>query len=427
MGGPPGPEPLLAHSAVVPHEYSLPVTDLARARLFAVSGRLWRHRAEGEQEFGALAYFHRAPAKAYPRPPRWSTVDPRRYARFPYLKDASAFLREKGITLGDLLTEDAYRTARARGLERVLVALEKGDKAPLEERALHTDVEVLTEVLAYPVARMLVSAIADPYLIRRYALTEAVWAQMRLSIEDPAFVADLAGELGLDLRAGGSGLRVHFTDFLRHTSTMREKEWKLINQVVDGGYVRLSRERALRVLRNAVQRKIESELPLPVNDSVLEAFRRDSQNLKAILASRKERFKAEELGKVSITRFPPCMYNLLASIQNHENVPHTGRFAIVTFLHHIGLSNEEIFKVFGDVPDFAADVTRYQIDHITGTTSATEYSTPECATMKSYGICPGGDLLCHQPWMRHPLTYYRRKPKWINSGGATSRPLAGAP
>src|SRR5438093_8621373 len=76
LGGPPGPEPLLAHSAVVPHEYSLPVTDLARARLFAVSGRLWRHRAEGEQEFGALAYFHRAPAKAYPRPPRWSTVDP---------------------------------------------------------------------------------------------------------------------------------------------------------------------------------------------------------------------------------------------------------------------------------------------------------------------------------------------------------------
>ena len=121
------------------------------------------------------------------------------------------------------------------------------------------------------------------------------------------------------------------------------------------------------------------------------------------------------------------MYNLLASIQNHENVPHSGRFAIVTFLHHIGLSNEEIYKVFGDVPDFAADVTRYQIEHITGTTSATEYSTPECATMKSYGLCPGGDLLCHQPWMRHPLTYYRRKPKWIMSGGATSRPLAESP
>jgi DNA primase large subunit len=352
-------------------------------------------------------------------------VDPRRLARFPVLKEASAFLRGQGITLSDLLREDAYRRARARGLDRVLVALEKGDKAPLEEPPLRTDVEVLTEILAYPVARMLVSAIADPYLIRRYALTEAVWAQMRLSIEDAPFVISLAGELGLDLRGEDGGFRVHFTDFLRHTSSMREKGWKLINQVVDGGYVRLSRERALRLLRNAVQRKIESELPLPVNDEVLEAFRRDAQELKAMLASRKERFKAAELGKVSITRFPPCMYNLLASIQNHENVPHTGRFAIVTFLHHIGLSNEEIFKVFGDVPDFAADVTRYQIDHITGTISATEYSTPECATMKSYGICPGPDALCLT--IRHPLSYYRKKPRWIKSGGATSKPLAGAP
>ena len=97
----------------------------------------------------------------------------------------------------------------------------------------------------------------------------------------------------------------------------------------------------------------------------------------------------------------------------------------MTFLHHIGLSNEEIYKVFGDVPDFAADVTRYQIDHITGTTSATEYSTPECATMKSYGICPGPDALCMT--IRHPLSYYRKKPRWLKTGSATSRPLAGAP
>ena len=335
------------------------------------------------------------------------------------------FLKDRGITLPDLLSDDAYRRARVRGFDRVLLALEKGDKAPLEEPPLHSDVEVLTEVLAYPVARMLVSAIADPYLIRRYALTEAVWGQMRLSIEDAPFVMSLASELGLDLRPGAGGFQVHFTDFLRHTSTMREKEWKLINQVVDQGYVRLPRDRALRVMRNAVQRHIESELPRPVNDEIIRALRRENEQVKTLLASRKERFKAAELGKVSITRFPPCMYNLLASIQNHENVPHTGRFAIVTFLHHIGLSNEEIYKVFGDVPDFAVDVTRYQIEHITGTTSATEYSTPECATMKSYGICPGPDALCLT--IRHPLSYYRKKPRWLRSAAATSRPLAGSP
>jgi len=107
------------------------------------------------------------------------------------------------------------------------------------------------------------------------------------------------------------------------------------------------------------------------------------------------------------------MYNLLAQIQNHENVPHMGRFAIVSFLHHIGMNNEEIYRVFGDVPDFAADVTKYQIEHITGTTSATEYTPPECSTMKSYGICPGPDRICLR--IRHPLSYYRIK-------GRESRP-----
>ena len=352
-------------------------------------------------------------------------MDTRRLARFPYLREASAYLKEKGIDISDVLGDEAYLRVRARGLVRVLIALEKGDKATLEDPPLHREEEVLPEILAYPVARMIVSCIADQYLIRRYALTEAVWAQARLVHEDGPFIAALAANLGLDLQPANGGFRIHFADFLKHTNTMREKEWKLINQVVDMGYVRLPRDRALRVMRNAVQRHIESELPRPVNDKIIQALRTETQMVKTLLASRKERFKAEELGKVSITRFPPCMYNLLASIQNHENVPHTGRFAIVTFLHHIGLGNEEIFKVFGDVPDFAVDVTRYQIEHITGTTSATEYSTPECATMKSYGICPGPDALCLT--IRHPLSYYRKKPRWLTSGGATSRPLAGSP
>jgi DNA primase large subunit len=71
------------------------------------------------------------------------------------------------------------------------------------------------------------------------------------------------------------------------------------------------------------------------------------------------------------------------------------------------LGNEEIYRVFGDVPDFAADVTRYQIEHITGTSSPTEYTPPECSTMKSYGICPGPDRICLT--IKHPLSYYRIK------------------
>jgi len=325
-------------------------------------------------------------------------------AKYPFLREASAYIRAEGISLEDLLSDPAYGRARSVGKARVLESLERG---PAEARVAIATGDQFAHLLAYPVARILVSAIADTYLIRRYALREAVAAEARLASDSDDAVLHLANQLGVDLRREDGAFRLHFADFLRHTHTMRETPWKLINQRLNRGYIALRREKAVRVLRNAIQRRIEEGLPLPVNDGILEAFRADVRDIRAKLDEKKATFKAEEVGRVSITRFPPCMYNLLAQIQNHENVPHMGRFAIVSFLHHIGMNNEEIFRIFGDVPDFAVDVTKYQIDHITGTTSPTEYTPPECSTMKSYGICPGPDRICLT--IRHPLSYYRVK------------------
>ncbi len=353
-------------------------------------------------------------------------ADLRVLAKYPFVGEAARYARDRGIELADLLSSRTYDRVRALGIDRVRSALEEG---VVPDRAAVGEAEALAELLSYPVARIVASCIADPYLNRRYAIAEAKRAHGRMAIEEAEFLEFLARELDVDLRREDGAdrtFRVHFTDFLKHTRSMRDPGWKLINQPVDRGYVVLPRDKAVRLLQNAVQGRIESELPLPVNDEILATFRPQTVELKALLAQKKERFKAQELGKVSITRFPPCMYNILAAIQNHENVAHQGRFAIVAFLHHIGLSNDEIFRVFGDVPDFAADVTRYQIDHITGTISPTEYTPPECSTMQSYGLCPGGDALCHEPWMHHPLTYYRRKPTWLK-GAAKSAPPAGPP
>jgi DNA primase large subunit len=325
-------------------------------------------------------------------------------SKFPFLREAAAFIRSEGVSLEEVLTEPAYARARSLGKTRVIEALDKG---PSSGRVAIDPADQLGSLLAYPVARILVSANGDTYLIRRFALREAIEAESRLEVESDDFVVHLASQLGLDLRREDGGFRLHFADFLRFTNAMRDAPWKLINQPLDRGYVHLRRAKALRVLRNAVQRHIEEGLPLPVNEEIERAFQGDLAEIGGLLEAKKASFKADDIGKVSILRFPPCMYNLLAQIQNHENVPHMGRFAIVSFLHHIGLSNEEIFRVFGDVPDFAADVTKYQIDHITGTSSPTEYTPPECSTMKSYGICPGPDRLCLQ--IKHPLSYYRIK------------------
>jgi len=348
-------------------------------------------------------------------------MDVRTLARYPFFKESGQLIRDKGISLEDLVGDIALERARLMGKRRVLAALEKGE---VPEAPFASEQEALLELLSYPVARMLVASVQDPYLTRRYALSEAVAANSRLQREEVAFIEGVAKELEVDLRRENGSARMYFADFLRYTNQMRSKTWKLINQIVDGGYVVLTKEKAIRILQNAIQRKIEKELEeMAVNDLILKGFHDQLRDIREIVAEKKAKFKAEDLGKVRITRFPPCMYQLLAMVQAGENVPHTGRFAIVSFLHNLGMSNEEIFNVFATVPDFDERKTGYQIEHITGKISSTEYTPPECATMKSYGLCPGPDETCLR--IRHPLSYYRLKARMEGKKNVGSPPRKG--
>jgi len=108
-------------------------------------------------------------------------------------------------------------------------------------------------------------------------------------------------------------------------------------------------------------------------------------------------------------------------------VPHTGRFAIVSFLHTIGLNADKIMELFSTAPDFDASKSEYQVRHITGEISGTEYSPPECSTMKSYGICYNPDRLCQQEWMTHPLKYYRSTKRRKDRSGAQTPPHPNEP
>ena len=115
------------------------------------------------------------------------------------------------------------------------------------------------------------------------------------------------------------------------------------------------------------------------------------------------------MGKLTLAFLPPCLKNLMAMAQRGENISHSGRFTLATFLHHVGAPNEDILELFANSPDFDEGMARYQIEHLTGVTSGKEYTPPECGTMKSNGNCFEPDNLCSKDWMSHPLKYYRTK------------------
>ena len=142
-------------------------------------------------------------------------------AKYPFVQEASAFIRAEHVTLEELLSEPAYARARAIGRARVVEALEKGPDA---NRVAIAPADQLSQLLAYPVARILVSALEDTYLTRRFALREAIAAESLLEQDSDDAVLHIAAQIPMDLRREDGGFRIHFSDFLRFTSTMRDTE-----------------------------------------------------------------------------------------------------------------------------------------------------------------------------------------------------------
>ena len=358
-------------------------------------------------------------------------LDQKTAARYPFLKESADLLRQKGVTLDSLISSLAYERARTLGKERVLEAVEF---AKVVERPIATEMDALNELLSYPVARMLVSCLGDEKFVRRYAIAEAKLANARLSGEverakessvkrgrtpppvdgGADFVMRVAKELGLQVHTVGDSLAVDLSDYLRFSSAIKSRSWKLVNQDVRDGKTIVDEKRLVRLIEQMITEKIVSELPLPVTDSIIESLADDVEEIGRFLEQKRAEQPKKDFGRVSIVRFPPCMRKLLEMIRAGENVPHTGRFAIVAFLHTLGMDSETILSTFATSADFDESKSRYQIQHITGEISGTEYTPPECSTMKSYGICFDPDSLCDKEWMGHPLKYYRlkgRKPR----------------
>jgi len=332
-------------------------------------------------------------------------------AKFPFLKEAGAILRDKGVTLEQLVSGVAYERARYQGAQRVAEAIH--DKS-IDDHPMTSQADAMVELLSYPVARMIVSAVADPAVVKRYAIAEGKKANERLRDANVGFLMKVADELKVDVKQENGGFSVDFADFLRFSTTMRSKAWKLVNQKIRNGQVLVPPHRLRRMIEQVITDKISSELPLEVNDAILERFAPTIGEIRETVRKELEERKQQGFGRLSIVRTPPCMRKLLEMTRAGENVPHSGRFALVAFLHTLGMDSEDILETFATSPDFDERKSRYQVDHITGEISGTEYTPPECSTMKSYGICFNPDELCKR--IRHPLSYYRLKGKMLRSG-----------
>ena len=332
-------------------------------------------------------------------------MDSLQAARYPFLSGSAQYAEENSADIESLIKSPSYESARKRGLERVLSAI---SQYKVSDVSLLQEYDRLMEVLSYPYARMIVSCVNDRFLTKRYALAEA--SRMNdLLLNDRRSEMAVAEELEVRSTVDSEGMiSMHFSDYLRFSHVMKAVEWKLINTDLKDGFVRLSSDRFDRLLQNALQERIEAELPLNMPDGFRKAMRGDTDHVSMILSDTKKKLSPTGGGGMNPDYLPPCIKAILASAQNGVNLPHSARFALVSYLHALGLSYEQIIGLFAQSPDFDESKSSYQIKHITGEERGGEgYTPPECATMKTNGICFDPDNLCAK--INHPLSYYRIK------------------
>ncbi len=265
-----------------------------------------------------------------------------------------------------------------------------------EETALKFYAAAKFAVLSYICARSIASQLED-WARMKFAVSEASYYASLLRNESDAVVRLVAADLGVKLR----NWDVHVSSYVRASSRIRAAEWRLVNRTLRGGYVVTTRREVERIIEELLRQRL-SEKVAAIVDAGDVARRISKREVKV------------ELGSVDAECFPPCMKQIIAQLQRGENVPHTARFAVTSFLLNIGMSVDEIIELFKTAPDFDEEKTRYQVEHIAGERGkGVEYTSPSCDTMRTYQNCVAD---CGVP---HPLIYYRNCKKQRMKRGRT--------
>jgi DNA primase large subunit len=229
-----------------------------------------------------------------------------------------------------------------------------------------------------------------------------------LQDEDPEIKQFIRRSIGLP----ETGTEISIVDYIPIASHMTEEKWRLVNRVVIRGKVTVSLEEYDEIIRERVRYILTRNLPLKVPSSICEKLGPAIERIKAEWQKK----ILEEFGQVEESAFPPCMQAIIAAISSHGHLTHMARFAVSTFLHNIGMENTQIIELYGSVPNFDLKKTMYQVEHITGRGgTSTEYTSPQCATMKTHGICVHPDKLCQN--ITHPLLYINKRNANLRKNG----------
>lgn len=318
-------------------------------------------------------------------------------AHYPFLKEAQEVIASRGLSLATITRTPESRLYLQAAIERIReAALYKKGQTWMDSE------DPFLDIISYGLARVLVSCIHNRSAngsLARYEAERALYFLQAIE-ENKNIRRHIFRELDMPL----SGKEMSFVRYIEITLTLREESFRLVNRDLIHGMVTLSGEEENLLLRERIRILLLEQLPLDLPETICETFSESISEVQKIFAER----TVEEYGEVEESRFPPCIQSLYDAAVSGKYLTHSGRFALTTFLHTIGMETTGIIGIFSQGSDFNIDVTSYQVNHIISQGND-GYTTPSCATMMTHGICFGKNAKCKL--ISHPLTYYRKEKK----------------
>ena len=301
-------------------------------------------------------------------------------AKYPFLAEAGQYLQDKGFTLEQFATDPDLQIIVDKAYERIEAATNGKIYNPKFDNS---------DTFSFLIAIVLLKLSGMNTLINRFSLAEARRAEKFLEKDlgnpnktsEELAIKIIRDIFSVSVKKSNNHFVIPIPDYLRHAVNFHELEWKLVNRHVENGMVFLSPHETVRLIRRELGGYIRSRIKAANTPSLYKGFE-DKVNRLVDLA------KKFTVSITVSTEYPPCIKHAIDVLEGGENLSHSGRFMLATFLLGRGQSIDEIAPLFKNAPDYNEKVTRYQINQIAGETgSNTKYSCPSCEKIKSNDLC----------------------------------------
>lgn len=313
-------------------------------------------------------------------------LGPDEMAKYPFLAEAGQYLKDKGFSLEQFGTDPDLKPILDKAYNRIEIATT--GKIYRTEIVRLEDLDL--EVFSFLLAVILLKLSGMNTLIRRFSLAEARRAEKYLEKD----LGDLSNKtkeelatriikelFSITVQKKDDFFIIPISDYLKHSVSFHEREWKLINRRIEKGMVILSPHETVRLIRKELDGYIATKIRSTGTPSMIEPLKKPVEKLVSLA-------KKFSVPTVTTTEYPPCIKHAINVLDRGENLPHSGRFMLATYLLGVGQTVEQIAPLFKNAPDYNEKVTMYQLNHLKGSSgSGTEYKCPSCERVKSKDLC----------------------------------------